>query len=213
MDANKRLIIQKKIEKTILSLKKNKMDAFYVENKKALLTLLPEMMKADSEVTVGGSMTLFEAGVIEHLRSGRYRFLDRYKEGLTPEQIREVFVKSFASDVFLCSSNAVTEEGELYNVDGNGNRVAAMLFGPKNVIVIVGYNKIVGDVEQAKLRVESVAAPANNKRLNINNPCVTNGQCMNCQSESRICCSHVIMGMQREPNRVKVIIVGEELGY
>lgn len=121
--------------------------------------------------------------------------------------------EAFFADTYLTSTNALTEEGELYNVDGNGNRVAAMLFGPKQVIVVAGYNKIVADMEAACRRIEKIAAPANVVRLGLSAPCAQTGECMHCHSEGRICCDYVRMGMQRTPGRIKVIIVGEPLGY
>lgn len=213
MDANKKAIIEKKIEKTLKNLERNKMQAFYVENKEQAVNKVKELIPEGAVVTCGGSMTLFETGIIEHLRSGRYNFLDRYKPGLTPEQIREIYIRAFSSDVYMCSTNAVTENGELYNVDGNSNRVAAMVYGPKSVIVVAGYNKIVKDIDEAVERVKRIAAPANATRLSHKTPCVNTGQCENCRTDDRICCNYVVMAQQRHKDRVKVIIVGEELGY
>jgi L-lactate utilization protein LutB len=158
-------------------------------------------------------MTLFEVGAIDFIRKGDYEVLDRYKEGLTPAEMKEIFRKSFSADVYLTGSNAVTENGELYNVDGNGNRVAAMLYGPDKVIVIVGVNKIVKDVEQAVKRVKGTAAPANNVRLNKANPCTKVGQCMDCKSEGRICNEYTLIKRQGVKGRIHVIIVNKELGY
>ena len=111
------------------------------------------------------------------------------------------------------SSNAITEKGELYNVDGNGNRVAALIWGPKNVIIVAGYNKIVKDIDESRARIEEIAAPANATRLGCDTPCTKTGHCMNCASPKRICATTVITGWQRVQNRIKVILVGEELGY
>ena len=111
------------------------------------------------------------------------------------------------------SSNAITENGELYNVDGNGNRVAALVWGPKSVIVVAGYNKIVKDIDEAKTRVREIAAPSNAARLGCDTPCTKTGHCMDCSSSKRICATTVITGRQRVENRIKVILVGEELGY
>ena len=158
-------------------------------------------------------MTLFVFCSIYFLRKGDYQLLDRYKEGLTPSDIKEVFRKSFFADAYLTSSNAVTEKGELYNVDGNGNRVAAMLYGPDQVIVVVGINKIVKDVEQAILRVKEIAAPANNKRLNKPNPCTKIGYCADCNSPDRICNEYTLIKRQGVKGRIHVIIVNKELGY
>jgi L-lactate utilization protein LutB len=213
MDDNKKFIISKKIERTMENLKKNNMQAFYIEEKGQVGDKLQELLKAGDTVSCGGSMTLFEAGIIDRLRQDSYNFLDRYKPGLTPAQIRETFIESFSADAYICSSNAITESGELYNVDANSNRVAAMLFGPQNVIVIAGHNKIVKNLEEAAEWVRGIAAPANAKRLSYKTPCVQTGYCGNCKSADRICCSTVVMGHQKLKDRVKTIIVGEELGY
>jgi L-lactate utilization protein LutB len=213
MDTNKKQIVNKKIEKTLDNLRKNNMQAFYIENKEQLVDKIKELIDEGTTVTCGGSMTLFETGVMEHLRSGRYHLLDRYKPELTPEQVREIYVAAFSSDTYICSSNAITEEGELYNVDGNSNRVAAMIYGPKSVIVVAGYNKIVKDIDEAVARVQSIAAPANAVRLNCKTPCVEVGHCTSCKSKDRICCNYVVMSQQRHKDRIKVIIVGEEFGY
>lgn len=158
-------------------------------------------------------MTLFETGVIDYLRSSRFHFLDRYEKGLTPEQVVQVFKKAFTSDVFFSSSNAVTEDGYLYNVDGNGNRVAPMIYGPDSVVIIVGWNKIVKDIDAAIERNRQISAPANVVRLGIPNPCAKTGHCMDCQGATRICCDYVLLGKQKIPGRIKVLILGEDYGY
>lgn len=213
MDKNKYEALRLRMERTAQALNKNGFFATCVDNKEEALELVEEMLTDGSSVAVGGSMTLFEVGVTELLSSGRYEYFDRYAPGLTTEQRREVFLKSFDCDFFFCSSNAVTEEGELYNVDGTGNRVAAMLYGPRNVVVIAGWNKIVKDIAAADQRVREHAAPANCIRLGRNTPCAKTGVCMDCKSEQRICADKVIMSKQIIPERVKVILVAEELGY
>lgn len=202
-----------RINKTIENLKKNKMDAYYAETKEEALKKALDLMKDGDTVAVGGSVTLSEIGIMDHLRSGRFNFIDRYKQGLSKEDAEKVLRDSFFADDYLVSSNAITEEGELYNVDGRGNRVSAMIYGPKNVIVIAGYNKIVADRNAAVERVKKIAAPANAARLNCATPCAKTGECANCRSDAKICCSYVFLGQQREKGRIKVIIVGEPLGY
>lgn len=205
--------MEQKIKRTIENLEKNNMDAFYVKDEQALLKLIGEVINDGDTVAVGGSMTLFETGVIEFLRSGKYNFLDRYKEGLSPLEIKDVFRKSFFADAYFTSSNAVTEKGELYNVDNTGNRVAAMLYGPDKVIVVVGVNKIVKDVEDAVKRNKELSAPANCKRLSRKTPCAEIGYCMDCKSSDRLCNDYVLIKRQIVKGRIKVIIVGKELGY
>lgn len=189
------------------------MQAFFVENREQAVAKVRELIAEGSTVACGGSMTLDETGITDQLRSGRYHFLDRDQPGLTLEQRQDICRGAFTADVYLCSSNAITEDGKLYNVDGNSNRVAAMLFGPKSVIVVAGINKLASDINEAVARVKNIAAPANCVRLNRNTPCIHTGHCINCQSEDRICSNYVVMAQQCHQDRIKVIIVGEELGY
>lgn len=213
MDKNTEWVMEQKVKRTIENLEKNNMDAYFAQDEKALVEKISEFVTDGDTVSVGGSMTLFETGVIEFLRKGKFNFLDRYKEGLTAADTKDIFRKSFLADAYFVSSNAVTEKGELYNVDGNGNRVAAMLYGPDKVIVIVGVNKIVKDVDEAIKRTKGCAAPANTKRLNRNTPCTKVGYCVECSSDERICNDYVLMRRQAQKGRVKVIIVGKKLGY
>ncbi|OEF99879.1 hypothetical protein BHF71_01520 [Vulcanibacillus modesticaldus] len=213
MDENVAFVIEKKVERTIKNLEKNNMHGYFVQNEEEVLNKIEELMNEGDTVSVGGSMTLFETGVIELLRSGKYNFLDRYQAGLTPEQIKEIYRKTFFADVFLTSSNAITEDGELYNVDGRGNRVAAMIYGPDKVIVVVGINKIVKDLDGAIMRNRRIAAPANTKRLDRKTPCVKVGYCMDCNSADRICNEYVLIKRQPTAGRIHVIIVNKELGY
>ena len=154
MDNNLKTIIEKRIAKTIRNLEKNNMQACYVESRADAVNKVRELMSEGQTVAVGGSMTLYECGVIDLLRSGRYRFLDRYEEGLSRDEVEKIFRESFFVDTYISSTNAITENGELYNVDGNSNRVAAICYGPKSVIIIAGYNKIVSDIDEAVDRVK-----------------------------------------------------------
>lgn len=213
--------MESKIENVMTNLRRNRMEAYFVPQLADVLPLVESMIKKGDTVGVGGSVTLDQAGVIERLRSEDYCFLDRYDPDLTPEQRVEVLRDSAKADVYLTSCNAITELGELYNVDGRGNRVAAIEFGPKSVIVVVGVNKIVADINEAIRRVKTIAAPLNAKRLNCDTYCCRIGHCQGlnggmtdgCSSPSRICSHYLISGMQREANRIKVILVGEECGY
>lgn len=202
-----------RIDRTMKALKLNKMDAYYLPSREDVVPALAALMHPGDVVAVGGSRTLDECGVLRLLRSGEYEFIDRYEEGLTPEEVGDAFRDAFFADNFITGTNAITEQGELYNKDGNGNRVAAMIFGPKSVIVIAGTNKIVPDRAQAEQRVRTVAAPLNTKRLGCKTPCAVTGECADCHSEQRICCSTVILHQQRVPGRIKVLLVGEELGF
>lgn len=213
MDQHLKSIVDKRVHKVMENLQKNNMLAIYLSSKEEVPGKIAELVKEGETVALGGSMSLFEAGVIDHLRSGRYNFLDRYAEGLTREQMEEIYRQSFFADAYITSTNAITLDGRLYNVDGNGNRVAAMIYGPKSVIVVAGINKIVNNMDEAYERLKNIAAPANAVRLSKNTPCVKTGSCMDCKSEDRICSSYVILGWQKAKNRIKVILVGEDLGY
>ncbi len=211
----------KRVERTCENLNKNGIDSFYVEKKEEVVELLKKLIKPGATVSVGGSVTLDECKVTEFLKNGDFNYLDRYAPGLNREQIEEIFHKAFFADVYLSSSNAVTEKGELYNVDGNSNRVAAILYGPKQVILVCGVNKIVPDIQAAVQRVKSVAAPANAMRLNCDTYCAKSGNCAGvngdmpsgCAGDGRICCNYAVSAKQRKSGRIKVIFVGEELGY
>ena len=210
-----------KIQAVMDALKKNGMEPYFVETKEEVVPLVQSLMQEGCTVSVGGSATLKETGVMELLRSGAYHFLDRAAEGITPEGVRKVYEETFAADCFLGSANAITEDGVLYNVDGNANRISAMTFGPKSVIVVAGVNKIVPDLNAAVRRVKTIAAPANTKRLSCNTYCREKGHCVavdgamtdGCNSPDRICCSYSVLGHQRQVGRIKVILVNETLGF
>lgn len=212
MDNNIKWVNEVKINRTIEALRKNNMESFFINTQDELINKIKELVKENSKVTVGGSMSLFETKIINHLRSGRYEFLDRYKEGLKPEEIKQIYREAFFCDAYFTSTNAITEDGELYNIDGNGNRVAAMLYGPDKVIVIAGVNKIVKNINEAISRVENLAAPANAKRLNRKTPCVITGKCMNCNSPERICREYTVI-RKPAPNRIFILLLNENYGY
>lgn len=209
------------LEKTIKNLEKNNIKTYFLESKEDVVPLVEKLVVQGASVAVGGSVTLSETGVLEHLRSGRYTFYDRYKEGLGADGIKEVFRESFKVNVYFSSTNAITEDGELYNVDRTGNRVGAISYGPDEVIIISGVNKIVKDLDEAVKRVKTIAAPKNCKRLNCNTYCLQKGYCMEqdsgmgkgCDSKERICTHYLVTSKQFNPDRIKLILVNEELGY
>ena len=203
----------KRAEKTVEALKKNNMDAYYVHTSKEALDLVESMLIPGAVVTMGGTVTLAETGIEALLKSGKYEFLDRARPGITPEESHAVMHQAFQADAYVIGANAVTEEGELFYMDGNGNRIAAVVYGPKNVIVVVGYNKITEDREEARKRTKRIAAPSNAYRVKAKTPCVQTGICSDCTSPERICCSELYLGYQRISNRIKVIIVDEALGF
>ncbi len=213
MDNNTLWYMEKRIDRTIKNLNRRNMAGFFVKDKNELIMLLKNLIDDNSTVGVGDSMTLFETGVIDFLRKGDYVFWDKYRDDITSEEKREIYLKNFSATTFMCSTNALTENGELYNIDGNGSRVAPILYGPKQVILVAGINKIVKDIEEAEKRVRNYAAPIDAKRLNKDTPCTTLGYCVDCKSPNRICNDFTIIRGQFIKNRIKVIIVGEQLGY
>lgn len=213
MNPNIEWTIDKKIETTIENLKRNHINAKAVNSLDELQAEIEKLVKPGQTVAVGGSMTLFETGVIDWIRSGELTFLDRYREGITPEELREVYFQSFNADAYFTSTNALTMEGHLYNIDGTGNRVAAMIYGPKKVIVIVGKNKLVKDLAEAETRLKHYAAPANARRLHLKTPCAAVGFCEECSSPDRICSDYVVIKKQRDYNRMHIFILKEDYGF
>lgn len=213
MDKSLAELYQRKIEQVIVNLEKNNMKGTFLKDREALVEYLDEQIKDDAKVAVGGSQTLFELDLISYIRNRKVEFFDRYEAGLTPQEIKEIFRKSFTADVYLTSTNALTADGYLYSVDGTGNRVAATLYGPDKVYVVVGINKLVGSFEEAVMRVEEKAAPANNIRLNRNTPCVKMGTCVDCKVPERICNEYTLIKRQGVKNRIEVLILPFELGY
>ena len=212
MDKNLGTIIKIKQDGMIKAFEQNNMQITFVDNFEQLHNYLKKYLCNHKTVALGGSMTLFETGVIDLIHQSDVLLHDRYQEGLEREQMQEIFRKAFTSDLFITSTNALTTNGCLYNVDGNGNRVAAMIYGPKEVIVIAGKNKIFDSEEEAINHIKSISAPANAVRLNKKTPCRFTGSCTQCYSEDRICSSYVKINYDKE-DRLRVILVKENLGY
>lgn len=209
MDSSVQAVMDKRIEKVISNLEKRNMKGYHVRTRDKLFSLLSELVPAGSSVSNGGSMTLNSLGVLDWLRErGDITFYDREND-----DPRKCMVAAFDCDVYFAGTNAITESGELYNVDGNGNRIAAMIYGPKSVVLVAGANKIVTDLNTAIDRVRKIAAPANTVRLSCATPCAKTGECMNCDSPARICCSYSVLSNQRVKGRIKVIIMDESLGF
>lgn len=210
MDQSLLEITRKRIDRTVKALCANNFDAHHIRSAGELLLKIDEYLPAGAVCTVGGSMTLFETGVIEHLKRADVRYLDRYAPDADTERL---FREAFSADVYLTSANAITEDGMLYNMDGNGNRVAAMSYGPAKVIVVAGANKIVKTLDDARRRMREITAPANNTRLNRPNPCVKTGRCMDCKLDTTICSIEVVHRVQRQKNRITVLILEGNYGY
>lgn len=203
--------MNKNIELLMNNLKKNNFGAYYVATKEEVLPLVKTLINKGDMIARGGSLTLKETGVIDYIESDKFNYRDFYSAKTDDEKKEALYYRLFC-DTFFCSSNAVIMDGRLYNVDGICTRVAPLLCGPKQVIVIVGVNKIVENIEEADRRVREIAAPLNAKRLNVSTPCTIDGKCHDCKSQQRICCSTVITSFNRIPKRIKVIIVNEDLG-
>ena len=212
MDQNVEKILEIKNRKMQKAFNQNHIELLFLNNQEELLKYLDNLIEENQTVGVGGSMTLFETGVIDYLRKKPIRFLDRYQECLSTDQIENIFHQSLLADVYLTSSNAIDRNGNLYNIDGRGNRVAAMIYGPKKVVVIVGMNKIFDDELSAIQHIKNMSCPANALRLHKNTPCVQVGKCVDCQSDDRICSAYVKIA--RQPlGRMTVLVINEELGY
>ena len=196
----------------IKNLEKRQMEGYYAADREEALRILTELIPKGATVGYGGSMTLNEIGALGALAGGDYRLIVR-EDAKTPEQVEATFREIMFSDVFLMSSNAVTVDGQLINVDGRGNRVCFLTYGPKSVILVCGINKVVADVDAGLKRIKTIAAPMNAARLNRATPCAVTGVCGDCQSADCICASTVITRRSHTKGRIKVILVGEELGY
>lgn len=197
----------------IKNFEKRGMDACYCETAADALEKVLSLIPAGSSVTFGGSETLNETGIYDALSGGPYDFIDR-KSASSPEESRALYGRIVCSDYFLTSTNAFTRDGELVNVDGNGNRVACLISGPAHVIVVTGMNKLSENVETALARIRDIAAPINAQRVGCKDtPCARTGLCGRCLSQDCICCQVVVTRKSRQAGRITVLLVGEELGF
>lgn len=188
------------------------MTAFYCTDKTSARDQVLSLLEENSSVTWGGSVTLEETGIIDAVKNGPYKAIDRKSAG-TPEEARRLYGEIVCSDTFLMSTNAFTLDGELINIDGNGNRVACLITGPRQVIVVTGMNKLVKNVQEGIDRVRTMATPPNAIRVGVSTPCSKTGVCADCTGRECICCQEVITRVSRERGRIKIILVGEELGF
>lgn len=210
MDA-KKLYYEKRASVLIKNLQSRHFEAYYCPNKTAALEKALELIHQDSVVGWGGAMSAQQIGLIDALKSGNYHAIDRM-EASTSEDRLEAEKNCLFSDVFITGANALSMDGQMVNIDGYGNRVAAIIYGPKTVLVIAGMNKVTDSLESAIIRARTVAAPANQQRFLRNTPCTVTGSCSDCKSDDCICNQIVITRNCRLPGRIKFILVGEELG-
>lgn len=196
----------------IANLKKRNMEGYYFESGDACVSAILDSIPDGSKIGWGGSESIKEIGLMDALKSGSYELIDR-SAAKDPEEAREIYVKTVLADYYLMSTNAITLDGELINIDGNGNRVACLIQGPRQVIMVVGMNKVVTDVESGIPRVRNMASPANAIRLNRNLPCSADGRCHDCLAPDCFCNQIVITRRSGHTGRIHVYLVGEELGY
>ena len=195
--------------KIVKGLTSRNMQGYYAEDKAAALKIALSLIPQGAVVTMGGGMSVKEIGLTAALKAGDYRFIDRaeYKDP------REAMLLAYDADVFLASANAITEDGMLVNIDGNANRVSAMAYGPKKLILIVGMNKVAKDLDAAINRARGTAAPINAQRFGLSTPCAQTGACADCKCPDTICCQMLITRYSRHKGRIHVVLVGESLGY
>lgn len=199
-------------ETIIKNLKKRRMEGFYCATKEEAVKKALELMPKGASIGWGGSMTLEEMGLMQAIRDADYEIIDR-EDAKTEEQRKEVYAKIVNCDYFLMSTNAITLDGELINIDGRANRISFLCFGPEHVLVVAGMNKVVSDVDSGIKRVHDIASPPNAVRLHRNTPCAKTGRCGDCFSDDCICAQTLVTRMSLIPNRIQVLLVGEELGY
>ncbi len=198
--------------RVVKNIESRNMEAYFVKTKEDALKKALELIPEGSSVSWGGTASAQEIGLQQALHEGNYEVYDR-EEVKTPEEKDEIARKALNCDFFIGSANALAENGVMVNIDGNANRVAAFAYGPKNVILIVGMNKVVRTEEDAMSRARNEAAPINAQRFGLDTPCSKNGMCYDCKSTDCICCQILITRYSRVPKRIKVILVDENLGF
>lgn len=199
-------------EGIIKNLEKRNITGHYFDSSQELCDYLKKELPEQSVISWGGSESIKESGVMDLLQEGNYRLIDR-TAAKTPQEAREIFSRTVLADYYFMSSNAITLDGELINIDGNGNRIACLAQGPSHVFLIIGRNKVASTVEDGIHRVRNLAAPPNVQRLNRQTPCLTTGRCHDCQSPESICSHLMITRRSFQNDRLHVFLVNEELGY
>ena len=193
----------------IKGLESRNMAGYYAKTKEEALKIAMDLIPEGSTVTNGGSMSIQEIGLVEALSKGNYNYINRE----TYEDKRAAAILAYDADVYLGSTNAISNDGILVNIDGNSNRVSAYAFGPKKLILIVGMNKVADDLDGAMKRARAEAATMNAQRFGLSTPCASAGKCFDCKSPDTICCQFLITRYSRHKDRIHVILVDEELGF
>ncbi|MCX5807952.1 MAG: lactate utilization protein [Proteobacteria bacterium] len=202
------------IERTVEALKKHNFDARFVPKASDALGEIFRIIPEGATVGVGGSLTLNQIGFFDEAKNHpTIKLMNSAVPGISPEEALKMRREMLLADIYLCSSNAVTEDGQLYNIDATGNRVGAMMFGPGKVILVCGVNKIVKDIEDARRRVQEWVAPMNARRLGLKTPCAETGECADCSSPQRICNIYTVLARKPLRTDIVVILVGEQLGF
>lgn len=201
------------IKNTLYNLKTRNIAAYYVETQKALFGLLQTFLKFGELIGCGDSVTLEETGVFDFIRKNDYVFLDKHEQGLSSNEKREIYLKNFRANTFISGVNAISPDGSLFFIDGNGSRIAPIIYGPEQVILVAGTNKITASSDEAKYRVRQIAAPMDAIRLGKHTPCAVTGKCADCKSPERICNSFLCISRQFIKDRIKVILVEGTYGY
>jgi hypothetical protein len=209
MDENRKKRNELLAQKVIAGLESRNMSGYYAGSKEEALNLALGLIPEGSTIAKGGSVSVKEIGLLDAVMGDKYRYCNRE----TAEDKRAAELQAYASDVFLASVNAITEDGVLVNIDGNSNRVSAIAYGPKKVVLIVGMNKVAADIDSAMKRARNEAAPINAQRFGLNTPCAKTGSCMNCKSPDTICCQFLITRYSRHKDRIHVILVNDDLGF
>lgn len=212
MEDTKRVSYRTTAETVIKNLKRRNMEGYYCETSEEAVELVRSMIPAGDSITWGGTVTFGETGVKAALEQGDWRMIDR-ATATTPEEKREMWRDRTSADWFFMSANALTLDGELVNIDGNSDRLSLLLHGPEHVVVLVGMNKLVADVDAGFKRIRTVTCPLNAARLHTNTPCEVAGVCSECHSERCMCCQMVVTRHSRHEGRIKVVLIGESLGY
>ena len=200
-------------EQVIKNLKKRHMDGYYCKTPQEAVSLASSLMSAGSSVTWGGCMTMKEIGLLDEIKSRHDLVVMDRADAKTTDGVDARYRKAFSADTFIMSANAITLDGELLNIDGTGNRVAALIYGPKQVLVIAGMNKVCKDLGEAMTRVRNIASPPNCIRLDKKTPCASTGVCGDCLSADCICNQIVTTRNSRDPQRIKVILVEGSWGF
>lgn len=202
----------KRAQVLIKNLQSRHFEAYYCETKEEALEKALSLIPEGSRVGWGGALSAQQIGLLEAVNQGNYVALDRDK-AKNPQEREEIMRSCLLADTFITGANAISLDGQMVNIDGNGNRVAAIVYGPKQIIVIAGMNKVADTLEAAVTRARTVAAPMNKQRFAIQTPCEATGVCANCKSEGCICNQILITRNSKPAGRIKFVLVRDELGF